>query len=49
MTEQQPARLVGRIASVEKAEAIVTALDAAEALRDLNPHFTEGPGRKLGL
>lgn len=42
-------KLVGRIVSVEKAETASTALDAVDALHDLNPHFTEGPGRKLGL
>jgi hypothetical protein len=42
-------KLVGRIASVEKVETAETALSAAEALADFHPHFTQGPGRKLGL
>lgn len=41
--------LVGRVVAVEKVETAETALSAVDALRDLNPHFTEGPGRRLGL
>lgn len=42
-------RLQGRIVAVEKVETAETAMSAVEALQDMNPHFTQGPGRKLGL
>lgn len=38
----------GRV-TAEKSVAAEHALEAAEALNDLNPHFLRGPGRKLGL
>lgn len=34
---------------VQSTEDATGAVEAAEALSDLNPHFTQGPGRKLGL
>jgi hypothetical protein len=42
-------QLKGRIVHVEKAVTAQPVLDAVETLHDLNPHFTRGPGRKLGL
>ncbi|HEV8360063.1 MAG TPA: hypothetical protein VGR28_06380 [Candidatus Thermoplasmatota archaeon] len=41
--------LRGKIVAVEKVETATMAMSAAEALNDLNPGITEGPGRKLGL